>query len=225
MPLGWAADARIAMSTGIHKSRLREGQNEPSSRFGAVLLRIGRIRENSDWHRPKPSSTATTRRNRIFDARRNVIRRFTAYITAVRSSRQERRTRHRWIAVLMLIVLSVAVFVFRRPSQSVEFIREQFTFPLPRTETFLSEQDGITKAREALARVVRNPNAFVPIPSDPKSSTVAPDGSRDVYLLRFNAETGYIAFVESPRKETFMSMELTLRGDQLTCTVTGTRWK
>ena len=211
------------MSIGTHQSRLREGQNERPSTFDAMLRRIGLIRENSDWHRPRPLSTIAKRRNRILSARISIEERLSAYFSAVRSHRPQPRTRRLWIGVWMFIVFSVAVLALLLPSRSVQFIDERFTFPLPRTATFLSEPDGITKAREALSRVVRNPAALVPIRIDPQNSTVAPDGRRDVYLLRFNENAGHIAFVPPRHKDGLLFVELELRGDQLSCTVSGWR--
>jgi hypothetical protein len=121
----------------------------------------------------------------------------------------------------MIVVLLTAVLAFILPSRTQQYIDEQFTFPLPRT--FLSEQDGIAKAREALSRVVRNPSALVPIRNDPQNSTVAPDGKRDVYLIRFNENTGHIAFVKPRHTGTLLIVELELRGDHLSCKVTGTK--
>ena len=211
------------MSISTHQSRLREAQHERPSTSATILHRIGRIRENSDWYRRKPFSRIAKRRNRIFSARSDMIERLTAYISAVRSPRPQPRIRRLWIGILMFIVLSVALLAFLLPSRSEQFISEQFTFPLPGTATFLSEQDGITKAREALSRVVRNPAALVPIRINPQNSTVAPDGRRDVYLLRYNENAGHIAFVDTRHKHRFLIVDLQLRGDRLSCTVTGTR--
>src|SRR5947207_3248391 len=142
-------NAGIVMSIGTHQSRLREGQNERPSTFAAMLRRIGLIRENFDWHRPRPLSTIAKRRNGILSARISIEEQLSAYFSAVRSHRPQPRTRRLWIGVWMFIVFSVAVLALLLPSGSEQFINEQFTFPLPRTATFLSEQDGITKAREA----------------------------------------------------------------------------
>ena len=155
------------MSIGAHQSRLREGQNERPSTFAAILHRIGLIRENSDRHHPRPLSTIAMRRNRIVSARISILERLTAYFSAVRSHRPQPRRHCLWIGILVFIVFSVAVVALLLPSGSEPFIDEQFTFQLPKTATFLSERDGITKAREALSRVVRNPTALVPIRNDP----------------------------------------------------------
>ena len=211
------------MSIGTRQSRLREGQNERPSTLAAMLRRIGLIRENSDWHRPRPLSTIAKRRNRILSARISIEERLTAYFSAIRSHRPQPRTRRLWIGVLMFIVFLVAVLALLLPSRREQFINERFTFSLPRTTTFLSEQDGITKAREALSRVVRNPAALVPIRTDPKNGTVAPDGRRDVYLLRITENDGHIVFVSPRHKDTFLIVDLELRGDRLSCTITGTR--
>jgi len=178
------------------------------------------MRENSDWHRPGPFSSIAKRRRRILSAQSNIIERLTAYISAVRSPRPQPRTRRFWIAVLLLIVSLVAVLALLLPSRSEQFISEQFTFPFPTTARFLSEQDGIIKAREALSRVVRNPTALVPIRTDPRNSTFDPDGRRDDYLFRLTANAGQIAF---RHKDTLLIVELELRGDQLSCKVIGTK--
>ena len=211
------------MSIGAHQSRSREDQNERPSRFATILHRIDLMRENSDWHRPGPFSSIAKRRQRILSAQSNIIERLTAYISAVRSPRPQPRTRRFWIAVLLLIVSLVAVLALLLPSRSEQFISEQFTFPFPTTARFLSEQDGIIKAREALSRVVRNPTAMVPIRTDPRNSTFAPDGRRDDYLFRLTANAGQIAFVKPRHKDTLLIVELELRGDQLSCKVIGTR--
>ena len=208
------------MSIGAHQSRSREGQNERPSRFATILHRIDLMRENCDWHRPGPFSTIGRRRRRILSAQSNVVERFAAYISAVRSPRPQPRTRRLWIAVFLLIVFLVAVLALLFPSRSEELIWEQFTLPLPSTSRFLSEPDAMIKAREALSRAVRNPTALVPIRTDPRNSTVAPDERRDDYLFRFNANAGRIAF---RHKEALLIVELELRGDQLSCKVIGTR--
>src|SRR5439155_13081877 len=124
---------------------------------------------------------------------------------------------------LMFIVLSVALLAFLLPSRSEQFISEQFTFPLPGTATFLSEQDGITKAREALSRVVRNPTALVPILTDPQNGTFAPGGRRDVYLLRYTETAGHIAFVATRHTHRFLIVALQLPCHSFSCTVIRTR--
>ena len=209
------------MSTDANQSHLRGDLNERASAFTTVLRRIGCLRENADWHRPKRFATIARRRNRISSARGNVIERFAAYLNAVRSARPQSGSRGFWIAVVTFVVLLAAVLAFVLPSRTRQYFSEQFTFPLPRT--FLSEQDGIARAREALSRVVRNPTALVPIRNDPLNSTVAPDGKRDVYLYRFSENSGNIAFVKPRHTEALLIVELELRGDYLSCKVTGTK--
>src|SRR5205807_2252332 len=138
-------------------------QNERPSTFAAILHRIGLIRENSDWHRPRPLSTIARRRSRILTARKSIDERLTAYISALRSPRPQPGKRRLWITVLLFVVLIVAVLAVLLPFRSEQFISEQLTFRLSRAEPFLSEEAAMTKARAALSRVVRNPTALVPI--------------------------------------------------------------
>lgn len=49
------------------------------------------------------------------------------------------------------------------------------------------------------------------------------DGRRNVYLYRFSENSGNIAFVKPRHTKTLLIVELELRGDYLSCKVTGTK--
>src|SRR5438132_5605048 len=101
--------APIDMSLDAHPGRSPERQNERPSTFAAILHRIGLIRENSNWHRPRPLSTIARRRGRILTARKSIDERLTAYISALRSPQPQPGKRRLWITVLLFVVLIVAV--------------------------------------------------------------------------------------------------------------------
>jgi len=212
------------MSMPDRQSCSREPQEQPPSHLAAVLHRVGIIRGSQDLVRsPTTPSRRQKRRNRLLGARLSIAERLVSYLSADRSPTADQRRRRVWIAIALVLFCSVVAGIEISRHWTEQFVEEEFTFQVSGTAPFLSEQLALAKVREALSEVVRRPSALTPIMTDAQSRTAAPDGRRDVCLIREGGNAGVLFFNCNGK---IWDVRVQLRRDTVQCTVRGigSRW-
>jgi hypothetical protein len=118
----------------------------------------------------------------------------------------------RWAFIFLF---GVAVIVAMIVVIALNVGRNSMTVTLDRRPQFLSDALAIEKAKEAMHRAGYDAR-WEPLG---EGRTVAPDGTRDVYLLRnaLNPNLGTISFLDEGNRKRIVQIELD--GDRLTCEV------
>src|SRR5262249_13430746 len=121
-------------------------------------------------------------------ARERIVYRPIPYEIAPEPVRAPGKMRGLWLAASLVLVCVAVVCTLltadlsqRQTERPMDHV---FSYRLFNAPWFLSEELALAKARRALSHVVPDPSVWKPVENaDPKAST-APDGRRDVYLIR-----------------------------------------
>jgi hypothetical protein len=107
-----------------------------------------------------------------------------------------------------------------------QIVTRGFTYYLPDTPPFLSEQLALATAQQALSQVVPDRTTWTPIENVFFKASVAPDGTPDVSLIRdvrTNANAGSILFESTQHTNKVWAVNVQLQGNRLSCTVSRAR--
>jgi len=222
---------------GWHLSLRKKHSDQPSS-FAGVLPRVRTMREHGDWPSSTTPATREQRRERVLQARRRIIYRpessdvapgetpRPAWMRLFSYTPSTAWMRLLWYTVPFALLATALAWVMLATDWGVPMGPRGFTYQLPGAPTFLTEQLALDKAKESLAQVVRDPNAWTPVPIADRKVRTAPDGTPDVHLIRFtptNPNAGTILFTSAQHPDKWWTVMLDLRGAQLGCTVSRSR--
>ena len=180
----------------------RKSGRERTSPFTAVLPRVRTMRENCDWPAATTPATVEQRRSRILTARRGITYRPAAHEGVDDSQAKLPRSRWLWVGgILMLLASAVVSGILlssgAQDSSGVYQCQYQFAYPPP----FLSDGTAISAALDTMTRMGIDQAWLSPLQVTNRTSNLAPDGSRDTYLMRTptgNPNSGIVIF-ESER--------------------------
>ncbi|MCI0348689.1 MAG: hypothetical protein L0Z53_04625, partial [Acidobacteriales bacterium] len=180
--------------------------DQRDSSVGDALPRVRRMRENCTWPPLTPPPTVEQRKCRVDEARGH-IHCTVEPLPPYEPLEKEATARIRWrIWLLFLIPLAlvgagmVALLITTTwttaPGNASASAPGPLTFQLPTSPPYLSERYALWWATEAFAVYVGNTNGWVPVIQEERMTTIAPDGTRDVYLSRLPGDlnTGFIDF-------------------------------
>ncbi len=125
-----------------------------------------------------------------------------------------------------MLLAAAVVCVMLTTDQAVPNVDRDFSYQLPGSPPFLSEQLALSKAEESLSQVVRDPTDWMPLQFQDRKIRTAPDGTRDLCLIRFtptNPNGGIILFTNSQHAYENRTVMVELRGAQVWCTVSRVR--
>jgi hypothetical protein len=132
-----------------------------------------------------------------------------------------RRTWWLWLAGGIALLCAIALtWALTGRDWASRDTSQGFTYRLPGTPPFLTESLALAKASESLARAAGD--SLLWRPEECLTPTKAPDGTPDVYLVRYsptNTNVGVITFATSERNNETWVANVQLSGNTVYCTL------
>lgn len=205
---------------GWHRLSKRR-RSEQSSPLTAVLPRVRTIREQCDWLSSTTPASQEQRRERVLSARRRINYRPLPHDFVPESLVIPRKMY--WLCFSGLVLFFTAVlWVLLTADPAQRPVIRQFHYQLATAPPFLSEEQAVLTAEEALSQVVRDPTVWRPVERRDQKGRTAPDGTRDVFLVRhdrYNPNAGWILFDSTQHVDTVWAVNLQLQATEVWCTV------
>ena len=200
--------------------------SDRASPFADVLPRVRTIREHCDWQSSTTPASREQRRERVLRARQKIVYRPVPYDRVPDSVPVPGGMRRLWLAGPLVVLCAAVGWALLTADRSERHVSRGFSYQLPGAPPFLAEQLALAKAQEALSQVVRDPTVWTPIETRDRKGGTAPDGTRDVYLIRdtpTNPSAGLILFDSTVHTNTVWAVDVQLQANRLWCTVSRAR--
>ncbi len=184
------------------------------------------MREKSDWPPATTPESREQRGERVLEARQKILYQPIPHDIALTPASKVSRRRWLWGSAALLIFSAVAVWIGLMTDWRGERAIHSFLYQLSFTPPFLSEDLALAKAQEALAECGVNTNLWKAIAESSRlaeAGTVAPDGRRDVYLLRVHPNLGLMTFDTATGSKHERLVTIELQGRTVLCSVSRMR--
>jgi hypothetical protein len=205
----------------------RKRRTERASPFAAVLPKVRTMRENCDWLPVTPvAATVEPRRSRIATARRRITYRPIPHEETADSSVEQPRSRWLWMGGLIVLLTAgvVSAILLRsghsRDARHVTHVYQYHYAMAP--PPFLTDSTAISAAMATLTRSGLDQNWWTPVRVTNRNDNLAPDGSRDTYLVRTPPgapNSGVVIFESERAGEPERIVLLQLEGAHLSATI------
>ncbi|SRR5258705_9266150 len=199
----------------------RRRRCEPVASFPDALTKVRSLRESCQWPPLSSAPAIQQRESRVVAARNRV---HYSGLPEGLPIHVPRKPKLLWLcnvnplyAVLALFLLAlVAGFLLVVVKPKMVWGK---TYSLPTAPAFLSEELALTKAQETITSSGIDAGAIKPVESS--LPTVAPDGRRDMYLIRaaLNSNAGIIHFRGFYETNRLWFASLLLESNSLSCIV------
>jgi len=197
------------------------------SRFANVLPRIRAIREACEWQPLTSASATTQRRERVGNAQRNIIYRPLPCQRDLQFDLPLKLKRWRRLICIVGVLGSLALWISAVTDWNGHYTSYVYRYQLPFAPQFLSEDLALTRARESLAKVVNDLSNWKPVVPRGGAAGFAPDGIREMYLMRdrgTNLNQAILLFQSTRTTNESWLVTLVLNRNQLECTVSQKRY-
>jgi hypothetical protein len=209
----------------IRSLLFRSHAQSPSPVIG-VLLRVRQMREQCEWPTTTNPTVRERRRERIRSVRLKVAYPSPSVESSERPIEPVAFLPHGRVAVVVIIVLLLSlncVLYWPQDEPRATDVSRGFIYRVPDAPPFLSEKLALIKAEEALSQIVPI-RLWRPAETPNGSASTAPDGTRDLFLLRpqrTNANEGILTFKSTKHPNTWnpWTVHVSLKGDRVWCTV------
>jgi hypothetical protein len=213
----------VHMNTFGKRIRFWRKPRANSSRFATVLPRVRAMREHCDWQPFTSAGAIQHRRDRVSQAQPAILYRPVLHDRDRDFTLPLRRASKLWaIAGIAMLCVVVLACVLLEPSQNTQH-SERFSYQLPGAPPFLAEQLALNRAMESLTKIVDDPLSWQPLESRDKKGSFAPDGTRDVYLSRFdrgaNENQGFLVFQNHLKTNGIWKVSVQLFHNRVDCQV------
>ena len=197
------------------------------SRFATVLPRVRAIREECDWQPLTSASATEQRRERVGNARRSIIYRPLPCQRDLQFDLPLKLKRWRWLIAVVGVLGFVTLWISAVTDWTGHYTTCVYRYQLPVAPQFLSEDLALARAKESLAKVIKDPSNWKPVVPRGGAPGFAPDGIRDTYLMRdrgTNSNQGLLLFESTRTTNESWLVTLVLNRNQLECTVSQKRY-
>lgn len=184
------------------------------------------MREQCDWPASTTPAAREQRRERVEQARRRIVYRPEPYEVEAESAPKPGKLRRLWLAGPFLLLAAAVVFGALVTGRYFRNLDHDFTYQLPGTPSFLTEQLALAKAQETLSQVVNDADNWRPLHVQRRKTSTAPDGTQDWYFVRFtpaDPNAGMILFASGRHPNEELAVQVELRGAYLSCLVSRAR--